>query len=95
MSYSDLIAQNQRHAILEILREANGYSVNTHIIQRLLADLGLAASHSTVSGVVTWLCEQGLITLEATTPVVVKLTHTGLDVANGHASHPDIARPLL
>lgn len=94
MSYNELIAQNQRHAILELLREANGYSVNSHIIQRLLAELGLSASHATVSGIVTWLAEQGFVTLEAGTPMVVTLSRTGLDIANGHASHPDIARPL-
>ena len=94
MNYQALILKNQRQAILELLRDQNGYSINAAILQSSLNELGMPASGSVVKGLLVWLAEQDFIKLSTDTVMVATITSSGVDIANGLAQHPDIQRPL-
>lgn len=93
MQYKDLVVKNQRQAILQLLRDQNGYSINAAILQSTLGQLGMPISFHNLVGMLTWLMEAGYINM-IDNGVMVSITRSRLDVVNGHAQHPDIERPL-
>ncbi len=93
MNYSELVTKNQRQAILELLRDQNGYSINAAILQSALSNLGMAISSTALISMLIWLAESNYISITNDGVIVASITQTGLDIANGHTQHPDIARP--
>ena len=93
-AYSRRIAEAARLAILSELARAPGYEANHAILRSALADVGLHTSTDTVLAHLTWLDEQGLITVRDIDPFrVARLTERGRDVAEGLSVVPGVAQP--
>ena len=93
MSFSTIVAEDQRLAILQLLEQDADYSHNEYVIGRLLATLGHAIGGDLLRSHLHWLAEQGLVKLdESADMLVAKLTDRGEDVALGRARVPGVAR---
>lgn len=96
MSYRDLLNADQRQLILRTLEEDHDYSHNEHILRAALESMGHGVSRDKVRTEVSWLAEQGLVTVEDVSGTwVVKLTARGQDIALGRARVHGVARPRL
>lgn len=94
MSYEDVIAADQRLAILQALEQDPDYSHNEHVLSRVLAAVGHGVSSDLLRTHLAWLAEQGLVAVEAVAGMqVAKLTRRGEDVALGRSRVPGVARP--
>lgn len=94
-SFAAHIAADRRLAILRFLEESPEYRANLYLIQRLLGEIGHAASLDSINADLAWLAEQGLIELETVGGVgIPQLILRGLDVACGRAIVPGVARPM-
>jgi hypothetical protein len=92
--YRDIVKEDQRLAILQVLEQDPDFSHNDRVIQRALQAIGHGMSSDRVHTELHWLSEQGLITLQPTADMLIaKLTKRGEDVALGHARVPGVARP--
>lgn len=93
-SYHDTLREHARIAILRLLEDAPKYTSNVSMITQLLHPLGIAFTRDQVAGEITWLKEQGLITVEDHAGfIVVTATVRGVEVAQGIARHPGVQRP--
>lgn len=95
MSYSTFIAEDQRRVILATLEGDPGYSHNEHVLRSALGHWGHAVSRDALRTELSWLVEQGLVTLAGETVWTARLTARGEDVALGRARVPGVARPPL
>ena len=96
MSFQTHVIEHCRRLILEQLEQENDYAQNHVLIKQNLFMQGQSLPTDKVLTELTWLAEQGLISLDQFAGVTVaKLTARGLDVANGAASCPGIARKGL
>ena len=94
MSYSKLIAEHVRLAILRILEQDAQYAHNEAVLQSALSALGHGVSADRLRSELAWLAEQGLLAVEDAGGLqVAKLTRRGGDAAMGRASAPGVARP--
>lgn len=94
MSYADFTRQHRRLAILRYLEECPAYTVNASILGDVLARLGLAATHDQIVTEITWLQEQGFVSVaKGSEMVVATATRSGLEIARGLSVHPEIRRP--
>jgi len=83
----------RRLAILRILQCDNDYSVNDNIVSRCLKDVGHGVALDVVRGDFSWLSSQGLISVTRLPHChVATLRSLGLDVAEGVAEVPGVAR---
>lgn len=90
-----LVSEDRRLAILRILEGSPEYRANLYLIQRMLAEIGHAASLDAINTDLAWLAEQGLLELETVGGVgIPQLIARGLDVACGRATQPGVARPM-
>ncbi len=88
------IAEDQRLVILRLLLEAQGYDLNSAILQTALAQFGHRPSRDQLHTALTWLSEQGLVTVHTTASIMVAtLTSKGADVAEGRAHVPGVKKP--
>jgi Fe2+ or Zn2+ uptake regulation protein len=96
MNYKAHFLSHLRLAILRLLAEAPGYSLNSSIITDAVAQLGLAATRDQVRGEIAWLAEQGLAASDDLPGglMVATLTERGGDVASGRAHVPGVQRPM-
>ena len=93
-AFADLVAEDQRLRILQILDKAEGYDVNAHILRDALARLGHRPSLDKLRGELAWLDEQGLIVTHMVGSITVaKATSRGVDAAHGRARVPGVKRP--
>jgi Fe2+ or Zn2+ uptake regulation protein len=93
-SYTALIEEDRHLVILRILEEDPGYSQNEAVLQTCLAALGHNVSRDRVVTDLTWLAEQGLVTIDEVVNVkVATLTARGADTAQGRATVPGVKRP--
>lgn len=95
MNYTAHFARHLRLAMLRLLAEAPGYSLNSSILTDAVAELGLAATRDQVRGEIAWLAEQGLAASDELPGglMVATLTERGGDVASGRAHVPGVQRP--
>lgn len=95
MSYQQLLTEDQRLVILRILSELPSYKANSSTIRNLLAQYGHDISRDKVKTELSWLNEQGLITLTDLTEhvLVATLTARGEDIATGRTSIIGVNRP--
>lgn len=95
MSFRDHITADLRLVLLRVLECAPGYECNSSILQRSVEDYGHNPSRDQVHTELSWLAEQGLVTLEkpVATVVVATLTGRGQDVAKGRSNVPGVKRP--
>ena len=95
MSFADLMNQAERLVILRALAEdTGGYSANESIIHSILVEFAHRISRDKVKTQLSWLQEQGLVTLKETAGcLIATLTSRGLDVATGLITVPGVKRP--
>jgi len=97
MEYCDLKAQHHRLIILRLLQEDSAaYTLNDSMLQDGMEMVGQKCSRDCVRTHLSWLKEQGLITLKTVLDgavYVATLTARGLDVATGAAVVPGVKRP--
>ncbi|QUN06442.1 ArsR family transcriptional regulator [Shewanella yunxiaonensis] len=94
MALSEIRAEHQRLVILRSLADESGYQLNESIIHDILDAYGLDISRDGVRTQLTWLQEQGLVTIELVgKTMVATITGRGEDVARGLARVPGIKRP--
>lgn len=95
MSFSALLAEDRRLAILRILEGDARYSTNDSVMQSALDRIGHSVSREMVRSDFSWLADLGLVELEqvADTVHVARITGRGIDVAHGRASVPGVKRP--
>jgi len=90
----DVINENIRLLILRILHDMAGMTANESIIDDSLDAWGVSISRDLVCSHLSWLEEQGLITLrEVYDCKVAMLTGRGEDVATGQTRVPGVKRP--
>lgn len=93
MSFDTFTAEHQRRLILEVLAQQPQYTQNQLLIKQALFMQGQAVSIDKVMTHLAWLAEQGLVTLDSFGGFsVAKLTARGLDVSQGLADVPGIAK---
>jgi len=94
MNFNELLTQDQRLVILRALAQDLGYSHNESIIHSIMERFGHKVSRDKVRTHLSWLSEQGLVTLEEVVGYyVATITTRGVDVANGAAIVPGVKRP--
>ena len=95
MNYSQVVAEDLRLAILQLLAKAPNYAHNEHVLSRALSEVGHAISGDRLRTELAWLAEQQLASVNDVADVVrvAKLTRRGEDVALGLARVPGVARP--
>lgn len=93
--YANFIAEDRRLVILRFLADDNDYRLNDSILQKALDQVGHNVSRDMVRSDLSWLEEQGLITVEVVLDQihVAELTKRGLDVAEGRSKVPGVKRP--
>lgn len=92
--YADYLRQDQRLVMLRVLSELPQFRSNSSVIASLLGQFGHHPSRDQVKGDLTWLGEQGLVSIEDIGSVlVVTLTERGGDVAAGRATVPGVRKP--
>jgi Fe2+ or Zn2+ uptake regulation protein len=95
MDFSDLITQDIRLCILQILQQDPGYSCNESILQSAMGALtGHKVSRDKVRTELDWLAEQGFVSVEDVVGIkVARLTQRGDDVAAGRLITAGVRRP--
>jgi len=94
MSLSQLLNEDRRLVILRLLAQDPGYQLNVYVLRPALQSMGHTVSHDRVETDLSWLAEQGLVTIGKASDVTVgKLTARGADVAEGRATVPGVKRP--
>lgn len=94
MALKDILIQDQRLVILRSLMDA-GYDANESIISDCLDLYGHDISRDLVRNHLSWLEEQGLVTVQRLQNgyMVATITQRGLDVAQGRAFVDGVKRP--
>ena len=91
--YRDSVTEDLRLAVLQIIAEVGG-ETNSRILATELPTVGHCVSADRQRTELTWLAEQGAVTLaEVGSMHVVTLTERGADLAAGRATIPGIRRP--
>ena len=91
---NDLVTAERRLASLRLLVDSTGYTASADLLQMVLHKMGLGVSLDRLATDLQWLQEQGLIEIEICRDVMLaKLAARGMDVAQGLASVPGVARP--
>lgn len=94
MAMKQILQEHQRLVILRCLSEVPGYDLNESILQDSLDLYGLDISRDALLTQLSWLEEQGCISLKDLSGTqIATLNNRGLDVVAGRASVPGIKRP--
>lgn len=94
MDFSEFLRRDVRLVILRLLAEMPAYSANSSVLTMALERFGHSVSRDFVRGELTWLQEQGLVTIDDMEAVLVaRLTERGQDVAAARVMVPGVARP--
>lgn len=93
-SFAQRMEEDRRLVLLRVLAAQNNYTANSSVLTHALDHFGHAVSRDWTKTQLTWLGEQGLVSVEDIGPVLVaRLTERGQDVASGKAVVPGISRP--
>ncbi|MCG7565867.1 hypothetical protein MHM95_06145 [Pseudoalteromonas sp. CnMc7-15] len=95
MALQDVQAEHQRISILISLKESADYGANISMLADILQRYALGCSRDQLKTQVNWLEQNGYVTVErlSDNTWIAKITHAGIDVANGHSVVPGIKRP--
>jgi DNA-binding transcriptional ArsR family regulator len=94
-SFAHLLSEDRRLVILRILEKAPGSEANHYLLREALDSMGHNVSRDVVMTELSWLAEQGLVTLEDLGSMkVAALTGRGQDVALGRAVVPGVKKPV-
>ena len=95
MKFAEVETEDRRLVLLRCLQSAEQYRANAYLLRRFAQSVGHTVSSDRLEHDIAWLAEQGLATRDSTNGVTVAtLTRRGLDVAEGAAVVPGVARPL-
>lgn len=94
-SINQLVRADARRAILQLLAEDRGYSMNDAILRSAVDRLtAVTLSPSEMREHLAWLEDRGAVTTERVPPyVLAKLTDKGLALAQGHETLDGVSRP--
>jgi hypothetical protein len=94
-TFAEFQTQDRRLVVLRGLAAAVQYRANSYILRRFAEQVGHAVSSDRLDADLAWLAEADLLSLDKPAPdvTVATLTPRGLDVAEGRADHPGVARP--
>jgi hypothetical protein len=93
MSYAQIVSEDIRRKVLEVLETDPGFSHNEGIIQQALGFVGHRISSDKLRTELAWLQEQGFINTQDVSGVIIaKLTARGEDIALSRATAPGVAR---
>lgn len=92
----NILAEQQRILILQMLNEDSDCRLNEQMLQKGLGMFGHNVSLDKVKTEVAWLEEQGCVTTDTVSPsvILVTLTDRGMDVVNQRTVIPGIDRPV-
>ena len=95
MDFSQVVTEDQRLRVLQMLAQDPEGSHNQHVLR---AGLEMAGHENVtarrVRGILAWLAERGLVTREDHgTVLVARITERGEDVALGGSPYPGVAKP--
>jgi Fe2+ or Zn2+ uptake regulation protein len=94
VSYRALIIEDQRLVILRALKEDGAYEHNESVLQSILQHFGHPCSRDQVRTLISWLREQGLVTVrDVAGYLVARITQGGIDAACGCSTVPGVKRP--
>ncbi|WP_374293164.1 VpaChn25_0724 family phage protein [Paenirhodobacter enshiensis] len=96
IDYTEFNSRHRRLAILRFLQALPSYTSNISILTDVLngPDIGIDTSRAQTGTELSWLAENGLVTLAGQPEfVVATATARGVDIALGRATHPQIQRP--
>ena len=98
-TYADIVNEDRRLAILRVLAEQPAREMNSSNIDTWLRHIRTPGTRADTMQALHWLAGEGLLVLMSVPDVpslhVATLTAAGLDVAQGRAVHPGVARPSL
>ncbi len=90
----ELSRKHLRIAMLRLLHEAAGWSMNESLLHGHLKRLYFKVTRDQVRTELTWLHAQGLVAAAEEMGLMgAELTLRGSEVADGSATHPDVQRP--
>lgn len=93
-TFADRLREARRLALLRLMAAAPSYAASDSLLYQALPEQGVPASLDAVRGDLAWLAEQGLATVDSAGEVrLATVTARGIDVANGLALVPGVARP--
>lgn len=92
--YDEHTNRHRRISILTYLYQtAAAYRSNDSLLTTIVNDFGIVTTRAQMRGELTWLRDQGYISLREIEGVMVAtLTEAGTDIATGHRTDPGIAR---
>ena len=95
MNFDTYQTEDRRLVLLKALASAAQYRANAYLLRRFAEQLGHTTSADRIAADLAWLKEADLLTLEqpAADVTVATLTARGLDVSEGRAVHPGVAKP--
>lgn len=95
MNYAAYETEDRRLALLKGLAAAAQYRANAYLLSRFCVMVGHTVSADRIAADLAWLAEAGLLSTEQPAPdvVVATISARGLDVAEGRAVHPGVAKP--
>lgn len=93
-SFTAHLAEDRRLVVLRVLLESAAFTANEFILQSLAERFGHVVSADLVRTDLTWLQEQGLVTVDVVGDVhIARLTTRGEDVGRGRVVTPGVKRP--
>lgn len=94
MSFQQVLQEDRRLVILRTLQDGGGYSQNEFVIRTMLGQLGHNISNDLVRTELSWLEEQGLLTMvDVMGTRVATITTRGKDTALGYTTVPGVKKP--
>lgn len=92
---AERLRESLRLALLRLLAEAGGYTLNASVLTAAARDLGHHEGRDVIEGELDWLERRAMVTLSR--PIdgltIATLTGRGADVAAGVVTESGIARP--
>jgi hypothetical protein len=94
MNFAEFQTADRRLVLLRALAAAAQYKANAFLLRSYAQSVGHTASADQIATDLAWLAEQQLIACERVSDVTIAtINQRGLDVANGSAQVPGVARP--
>lgn len=94
MSYADTVRKHRRLAILRHLEACVDYTSNASILVDVLDGVGVTSTRDQVITELAWLKQNDFVSYEDRADfIVVEATRSGVEIARGRATHPEIQRP--
>ncbi|HAT50760.1 MAG: ArsR family transcriptional regulator [Nitrospirae bacterium] len=95
MSANQVIREERRGLILQLLSKVPQFTANEVIIRDHLIGMGCPTGWDVLVGELAWLDEQGLIQLDKPGGLAIaKITRQGQDAADGTTRYPGVRTPL-